>query len=78
MERSVPVYVRKGQTPTQRTITFRIDQLTDAFTASDLLERGFAIDGNTAVCTVELADLLDAQRAVMALFEVKQLTPAFV
>ena len=43
------VYVRKGLADHERWLSFRIG---DRLDATDLLERGMAIDGNQAVCAV--------------------------
>jgi hypothetical protein len=71
----VPVYIRKGDVGTDRVITFRIDK---HFASLDLIERGFAIDGYQAMRVVPMADLYDAQVAILELFGARGLTPEFV
>jgi hypothetical protein len=45
----MPVYVRQGAHEDERTIAFRIPE---DIPAKDLLDAGFAIDGNSAVLSV--------------------------
>jgi hypothetical protein len=52
--RSLAIYVRKGASDDERWLSFRIPEGVDQV---ELLEAGFAIDGNQAVVSVSQTDL---------------------
>ena len=73
-DREVRVYVRKGTERGERWITFPIP---DDISHSELMQNGWAIDGNQAILSVPITGLANKERQLMEWFRQKGYTTLF-